>query len=225
MAKSLALWSGGKDSCFAYYQAINSGLNVLAIVNFVSKEFNRVRFHGLQAEIIKAQAKAIGIPIFQQQTSPESYEKEFIEYIKRIKPKGVENLIFGDIHLQHCFDWAKKTCSKLGMNLVEPLWKNSPEKILNDFINSGFEATVVSTQGNRLNKKWIGRKIDNSFVSDLKKLKNIDLCGENGEFHTFVYDGPIFDFPIEHTNGELVLRDERFNFADFVPAANKPGNY
>jgi len=115
--------------------------------------------------------------------------------------------IFGDIHLQHCLDWANKICSEISLKCIEPLWAQNPEYLINEFVDLGFEAVIVSTQANLLGEEWIGRKIDKNFISELKEKEGIDLCGENGEFHTFVTYGPMFKKRIDIVKSRKIYRD------------------
>jgi diphthine-ammonia ligase len=207
MQKVIATWSGGKDSCFAAYKAIQQGYEIEYIANTISKEYKRVRFHGLSAEIIKKQSEAIGIPLLQQETTPENYEEEFKANLQKGLSKDIAGIVFGDIHLKDCFAWANKVSTSLGVKVIEPLWNMPQEQILKDFIKAGFEAVIVSTQANILGKEWIGRRIDSQFLEDIKALKNVDICGENGEYHTLVLDGPIFKMRLEIEKSEPILRE------------------
>ena len=207
MKNVIATWSGGKDSCFATYKAIQSGFNVAFIANTISSDFKRVRFHGVRAEVIQAQADAIGIPLLQQETTPEYYEKEFKTNLQKGLSKNILGIVFGDIHLDDCLEWAKKIAKNLSVEAIEPLWHMPQEQILKEFIDAGFEAIIVSTQGNILGKEWIGRKIDKSFLEDMHKLPKVDACGENGEYHSLVTNGPIFKKKIDIIKSEPIFRD------------------
>src|SRR3989344_5770163 len=155
MKKVIVSWSGGKDSCFACYKAMQAGYTISYLANTVSKEYKRVRFHGLKDTLIQKQAQALGIPLLQKETSAENYEKEFKDNIEQVISEDICWVVFGDIHLQHCLAWANKVCNDMGVAALEPLWGKEPQKILSDFIESGFEAIVVSTQANLLGKEWI----------------------------------------------------------------------
>ncbi len=185
--------SGGKDSTFALYKAQQLGHEVVCLANTIANDSKRVRFHGIKAEIIQQQAKSLGIPVLQKVTTPESYRTEYIDNIRQaVKDEQVEGLVLGDIFLQDCFDWAEQICDELKIKLIEPLWQVDPEEIMKEFIDSGFEAVVVSTQASILDQSWVGRGLDESFLQNIKRLKGVDICGENGEYHTFVLNGPIF---------------------------------
>ncbi len=202
----ISSWSGGKDSCFACYQAVREGYSVSHLLNFISKEYQRISFHGTEAKLIQLQAEAIGIPLLQKETTGNGYEQEFKEAVKSLIPDGVTGIVFGDIYLQEHKDWVERVCRELGIEAIEPLWGQDPERILLDFIDAGFEAVIVSAKSDLFDDKWIGRKIDREFLSHLKD-NNIDLCGENGEYHTFVTDGPMFQKRIKVTKSQPIIRD------------------
>lgn len=202
----ISSWSGGKDSCFACYKAICEGYNVSHLLNFISKEYKRVSFHGTEAKLIQLQAEAIGIPLLQKETTWKGYEQEFKDAVKSLTPDGVTGMIFGDIYLQEHKDWVERVCRELGIEAIEPLWGQDQERVLLEFIDVGFEATIVSAKSELFDDKWIGRKVDREFLSHLKD-NNIDLCGENGEYHTFVTDGPMFKKEIKIAKSQPITRD------------------
>jgi diphthine-ammonia ligase len=210
----IASWSGGKDSCFACYLALGQGYKISHLVNFISQEFKRVSFHGTEARLIQLQSQAIGIPLFQKETTRDGYEQEFKEAVRSLLPSGIKGMVFGDIYLQEHRDWVERVCGDLGIEAVEPLWNKSTEEILTDFIDAGFEAIIVSAQAKLIDADWIGRRVDRSFMEYLK-AKNIDLCGENGEYHTLVVNGPLFKRRIEVTESKTINRDNYW-FLDTV---------
>jgi len=201
----IASWSGGKDSCFACYEAMRQGYSVSHLVNFISEEFQRVSFHGTEAKLIQLQSQAVGIPLLQKETTRDGYEEEFEEAVESLKPNGVKGMIFGDIYLQEHKDWVERVCGNLGIEAVEPLWGKNPEEILSGFIDVGFEAVIVSAQSKLIDESWIGHIVDRNFVAYLKD-RNIDLCGENGEYHTLVVNGPIFKRPVRLIQGKTIVR-------------------
>jgi len=210
----ISSWSGGKDSCFACYLALAQGYKISHLVNFISQEFKRVSFHGTEARLIQLQSQAIGIPLFQKETTRDGYEQEFKQAVRSLLPSGIEGMVFGDIYLQEHKDWVERVCADLGIEAVEPLWNKSTEEILTNFIDDGFEAVIVSAQAKLIDADWIGRRADRSFMEHLK-AKNIDLCGENGEYHTLVVNGPLFKRGIEITESKTIKRDNYW-FLDTV---------
>jgi len=203
----ISSWSGGKDSCLAYYKAMLEGYNISLLVNFISREYKRVSFHGTEAELIQLQAETMGIPLLQKETTKDRYEQEFKETIRSLSGNDIKGMIFGDIYLEENRGWVERVCSELGIEAVEPLWSKNSEEILFDFIDTGFEAVIVSAQSKFIGKEWIGRQVDKDFMRYLKD-KNIDVCGENGEYHTLVIDGPIFDKRIEIIEGRTISRND-----------------
>lgn len=202
----IATWSGGKDSCFATYKAMQAGYDVRFLANTISQEYQRVRFHGLAKGVIQQQAEAVGIPLLQQATTAENYAEEFKMNLRKGLSSEIAGVVFGDIHLADCLTWANDICRDLGVVAIEPLWHKKQEDILREFIAAGFEAILVSTQANKLGKEWIGRKIDKAFVKDIAKLRDIDPSGENGEYHSLVLNGPIFRKKLQVMKAESVLR-------------------
>ncbi|MGY0288737.1 MAG: Dph6-related ATP pyrophosphatase [Candidatus Methanodesulfokora washburnensis] len=194
MIPAVASWSGGKDSCLAYYKAIQSGFNVKYLVNFVGKD-GRASGHGLRREVLALQAEALGVPIIQEVTTWETYEERFKDVMSRLKQKGINAAVFGDIWIPEHLEWVAKVCNEIGIAYVEPLWNHDTLELLKEFISLGFRAIVVSVRADLLSDDWLGREIDYKFIEDMiaiNKTRNIDLCGERGEYHTLVIDGPIF---------------------------------
>ncbi len=220
--KVAASWSGGKDSCLACYKVMERGYEVKYLLNFISKKYQRCCFHGIQKELINLQANLIGIPLFQKAVSPDMklYEKEFKEAVSHLKKKKVKGMVFGDVYLINQKNWVERVCKDLKIKAIEPLWQIPPEKIIEEFIYLGFKAVVVSAKAKLFDKDFIasrmldisgvppviGREVDYRLLKELKKRK-ICPCGENGEFHTFVVDGPIFKKGrIEITKSRKILK-------------------
>jgi diphthine-ammonia ligase len=199
-SKTAVSWSGGKDSILACHKAMARGHQVVCLINSVSKRYGRVSFHGVRRELVALQARALGVSILQPRVTRTNYEQEFKKALKGLREEGIKTAVFGDIHLQDHRDWVERVCRLSRINPVLPLWKIETDAVLAELVKSGFEAYVVSTQASKLGKEWVGRRIDREFISDIKKVRkksNIDICGEAGEYHTFVVDGPIFKKRIE----------------------------
>ncbi|MDI6890045.1 MAG: diphthine--ammonia ligase [Thermodesulfovibrionales bacterium] len=204
-------WSGGKETSLACYRAIKIwNLEIKYLLNMVSEDGMHSRSHGISSDLLIAQAEAIGIPIVQRKTAWQNYEEEFKRAASDFKNEGVQAGVFGDIDLQEHRDWVEKVCKEIDIKPILPLWEEERERLLEEFIRVGFKAVVVATNSDFLGEEWLGREIDKKFVEDLKALSNIDLCGERGEYHTFVYDGPIFKRPVEFTVGKSVLKDKQW---------------
>jgi diphthine-ammonia ligase len=189
--KIVAAWSGGKDSCFACYKAIQEGHDVSHLLIMMSDP-SASNFHMIRSDLLDAQSQVIGIPIFMWTTIPETYEQEFKKALLQMKAKGVEGIVTGDVYdvASHEAGWLDRICKAVGLEPVRPLWHRDTGQIVNEFINAGFKATVVRTKNEVLGLEWLGREISRQFLAELPA--NVDPCGENGEFHTFVTDGPIF---------------------------------
>ncbi|MEN3013370.1 MAG: diphthine--ammonia ligase [Endomicrobiia bacterium] len=221
-------FSGGKDSTLALWYAIKSCYDVRYLINFASLKFRRSSFHGVPCELINLQAKLIGIPLLQYfvESDNDSYEKTFNEMLKKLKSLKIKYFICGDIYLEEHPNWIKKQCKKYNLKLVEPLWKKKPEDILEEFIESGFKAKVVSVNAKVLPKNFVGEDLNYEFIKKLQKYR-VCLCGENGEYHTFVYDGPIFTHKIEILETEIVYKKTFWSawFLNIKKYALKSKNY
>jgi len=202
-------WSGGKDSCFACYQAAVSGLKVRYLLNMITEDGKRSWTHGLSTELLQMQSQAIGIPLVQRQTPMANYETEFKDTLLTLKQTGISGGVFGDIDLEEHKEWVDRICRQVDITPYLPLWGQSQEKILRSFIASGFEAIIVVARADLFGEEWLGRKMDWEFLSHLAKLKQtsgIQPCGEAGEYHTFVIDGPLFNQRVEILETNKVLR-------------------
>ena len=206
--KAISSWSGGKDSCMACYRAVQQGYDVKLLLNFISRESKRGCFHGLEGKLLKFQAELIGIPLVQKEVSPDmsKYEEEFKAAVTELRGKDINNMIFGDIYLLEHESWVDRVCNELKIKALEPLWDNTPEKIVDEFVDLGFKAVIVSCKADIMGKEYLGRLIDKELAKELK-AKGICPCGENGEFHTLVIDGPIFKRPINILKAEPVIKE------------------
>ena len=209
MTEYAASWSGGKDSCFACWKAISQDLKVSCLLNFINTDSTKAMSHGLDRKLIALQAQAMEMPILQQKVTWETYEAGFKKALAELKRKGVTGLITGDIYLQEHKDWIDRVCGESGVKAVLPLWEMDTAQLLPDFIKAGFKAIVVSVKAELLGKEWLGRQVDKKLASELEQLA-IDVCGEAGEFHTFVYDGPLFKKPIKIGNTVHIARNNHW---------------
>jgi uncharacterized protein (TIGR00290 family) len=215
--KVISLWSGGKDSCFAYYKAKLRGYKIISLFNFTNSNGANSISHGLSSQIIRKQAIMTGIPLFQKAMSNEDYEKDFKALILKVKrSEGIRGIVFGDIYLREHKDWIDRVCKEIDVEPVMPLWGKDTSRLVNEFIKRGFKAIIVSTRKELLGKEWLGREINTELVEEFQKMGNIDLCGEKGEFHTFVYDGPVFKNPVKFITGKKTLKDNHW-FLELAP--------
>jgi len=205
---AIASWSGGKDSCLAVFRAIRSGIKIKYLLNFMSREHKRCCFHGIESRLIDLQAKCLGIPLVQKGVTPDmkKYEEEFKEAVTELKAEGINKMVFGDIYLLDQFNWVERVCKDLAIASIEPLWNNPASEVVREFIKSGFKSIIVSAKDDVGGRDFIGRTIDEELVCEFERRK-ICPCGENGEFHSFVVDGPIFKNRIEILESEPVFKE------------------
>ncbi|HCG77045.1 TPA: diphthine--ammonia ligase, partial [bacterium] len=169
----------------------------------------RSRSHGLSSKLIRLQSEALNIPLLQQRCGWTTYEREFKKAVLKLKKKGIEAGVFGDIDFQEHRDWVERVCREVGIKAELPLWSKGRKELLEEFILAGFEAIIVAVKAEVLGKDWLGKKIDKNLVRELEK-KKIDLCGESGEYHTFVINGPIFKRRIKILKSNKVFKDGRW---------------
>ncbi|MCX7956362.1 MAG: diphthine--ammonia ligase [Endomicrobia bacterium] len=200
-------FSGGKDSTLSLYYTLKSGYDVKYLVNFISKKYKRSSFHGLPYWLIKEQARCIGIKLLQYEVDndKDDYGKIFISMLKELKRLKVNYFVCGDIYLEEHPNWIKERCKIFDLILVEPLWKKDPYKVIEEFLNFDFKAKIVSVNAKILNKSFVGKEISYSLIDEIASY-GCCICGENGEYHTFVYDGPIFNKSIILEKVKIVYR-------------------
>ncbi|MFH1540762.1 MAG: diphthine--ammonia ligase [Elusimicrobiota bacterium] len=209
--KAFCCWSGGKESALSLYKTMqNKNIKIDYLLNMTSEDGKRSRTHGLCSNLLKLQSELIGIPIVQRKTTWKNYEKEFKKVVLNLKKENINTGIFGDIDLQEHRDWVERVCKELNIKPMLPLWKKKRETLLNKFIDVGFKAIIVATNSDFLDEEWLGCQIDNKFIKKLKVIKNVDLCGEAGEYHTFVFNGPIFKKSLNFKIGKKILKDKHW---------------
>ncbi|MBN1358142.1 diphthine--ammonia ligase [Candidatus Bathyarchaeota archaeon] len=219
--KVVVAWSGGKDSALALYEVLNSGsYDVLELLTTVEKGQDRISIHGVRRVLLEQQAKALRLPLEElflpKGASNAEYEVEMLKALNRHRDDRVSSVVFGDIFLEDIKKYREDILAKAGLKGVFPLWKKNTKRLAHVFISLGFKAVITSVDSNVLGKDFAGREYDEKFLSDLPF--NVDPCGENGEFHTFVYNGPIFREKVGFEKGELALRDNRFYSCDLLSA-------
>ena len=203
-------WSGGKDSSLSLHRAAGSGLHCCHLLNMVDVDYSRSMSHGLDKELIAAQADAMQIPIVQKATSWGTYEREFKAALECLKLEGIQGMVFGDIDLAEHREWVERVCGEAGLAPILPLWGDAPETLLNEFIEAGFEAVVVAAKADLFDDEWLGKPVDLELVSSLITLSRqsgFHPCGEKGEYHTLVTDGPVFRKRINILQYRKVVRD------------------
>lgn len=163
--------------------------------------------HGIPSWLIQEQARNINIPLIQVPTSRNHYETHFKTILSQLKIQGIDAGIFGDIYLEPHREWIERVCSEMDIKPLFPLWGADTTQLLKDFIGSGFKAVTVAIRNDKLTENWLGRLLDDAFYEDITKMPNIDACAEQGEYHTFVYDGPLFSNPVKFLTGETTFND------------------
>ena len=221
--KVVASWSGGKDSCYAYYLATQQGYEVISLLTMMMSE-TKSNFHMIPSGILDAQAEAIGIPLLKQVTKAETYENDFKRALRILKAKGAEGLVTGDIYevAGHEEGWLGRVLKEVGLKPIKPLWMGDTKQIYLDYLKTGFKATVVRTNLSKLGVEWLGRVLDKKFYNDILKLGNVDACGEGGEYHTVVTDGPTFKKKIEILETQKHKLDGGFGYLEIKRFEVKP---
>jgi uncharacterized protein (TIGR00290 family) len=214
--KAIFCWSGGKDSSYCLHKVLTEKLfDVRYLLTTVNDQFKRISMHGVREELLDAQAAAIGIPLLKVRISAgtnDEYEKLMATVLLKVKSEEITNVIFGDIFLEDLRKYREANLAKLGMKGIFPLWKMNTAKLIKDFIGQHFKAVICCTNDGYLGKEWAGREIDEAFIKELSAT--VDPCGENGEFHTFCYDGPLYKKAIGFTVGEKVYKPLEIKTAD-----------
>jgi diphthine-ammonia ligase len=209
MERVFASWSGGKDCCLALHRAKLSGLDVRYLANTITADGRRSCSHGMSAAVIRRQAEAIGIPIFQQPTGTDDYEARFVEMLRSFKTQGITGGVFGDIDFNAHREWIERVCAGAGMTPHLPLWLEDQRTLVEEFIDAGYVAVVVAVKSEILGEEFLGRRLDRPFLAELAGLeRGITPCGEAGEFHTLVIDGPLFRKRLEITESRTETRGD-----------------
>ena len=216
MNKAVIAWSGGKDSVLALHEIKNT-IQIEALITTVTED-DRISMHGINKELVLQQARSIGYPVAEvqipQNCSNDQYEVRMTEVLQKYRESGVDSIIFGDLFLEDIRSYRENFLKRIGMNGIFPLWKKDTTALAKNFIDSGFRAIIICVDTQTLRKELAGREFNYELLSDLPQ--NVDPCGENGEFHTFVFDGPIFQKPIKIQRGQKFLQRNRFFYCDLL---------
>ncbi|MFI5149697.1 MAG: diphthine--ammonia ligase [Bacteroidia bacterium] len=206
--KALFCWSGGKDSAMALYQVMQEGeYEVAYLLTTINENFKRISMHGVREEMLEKQVEAIGIPLIKmyvKEGNNDEYEQNMEKILLGLKKEGIEYVIFGDIFLEDLRRYREKNMDKAGMKTVFPLWKKNTAALMKSFFSLKFKTITCCVNDAWLNEEQTGAEVDAAFVRDLPP--EVDPCGENGEFHTFCFDGPLFKHPVLFSTGEKVYR-------------------
>lgn len=207
--KAVFNWSGGKDSAFALFKALQSGqFEIVALLTTVNSEKLKSTMHDIPLELLQRQADAIGIPLYIVGLKPKGGMKDYGDAmsaaVEHFKGEGVTHFIFGDIFLHDVRSYREKALAPCGIEVVEPLWDMTTDEVMEGFLASGLKSVVVTTTASVLGREYVGRVLDHEFVESLPE--GADVCGENGEYHTFCYDGPIFRQPVKFSLSEPFMQ-------------------
>jgi uncharacterized protein (TIGR00290 family) len=219
----LFCWSGGKDSAMALHSLLQrSDIHIVALLTTVTEGYERISMHGVRRELLDRQVQSIGVPLHEVRIPPQCvnpiYEARMEEALRVHLEKGVQTVAFGDIFLEDLRAYREKNLARIGMTALFPIWKRDTRELIRSFHANRFRAITVCVDSKVLDPSFAGRELDESFFRDLPL--QVDSCGENGEFHTFVFDGPIFHSPIHVRAGEIVNRDG-FVFCDILEEMEK----
>lgn len=225
MISAVVNWSGGKDCALAFYNLLNAGrYSPVKLVTTVGKSTKRVSMHGIREQLIRQQAASMELPVdviyLPDMPSNEVYQNVMQDFWKRYSEEGIYTSVFGDIFLEDIREYRDSIAKSSGISNVYPLWKKDTLTLMNEFIELGFKAIVVAADMKFFDKSILGKVITSDFVRNLPE--GVDPCGENGEFHTFVFDGPIFKYPVRFQTGETVLKrygekGEGYSYIDLLP--------
>src|SRR3984893_8782974 len=216
----LFCWSGGKDSAMALHALLEDNVRIAALLTTVTETYDRISMHGVRRELLVQQAQSIGLPLDEVRIPPQCvnpiYEARMEEPLRVHYDAGVRAVAFGDIFLEDLRAYREKNLARIGMTALFPILKRDPPELIRYFHSVGFRACAACVDPKVLDPSFAGRELDQEFFRDLPP--NVDPCGENGEFHTFVFDGPIFRKPIPVRPGEIVERDS-FIYCDLLSDA------
>lgn len=219
-AAGIALsWSGGKDSTMTLHALRSAGLPVRTLLTTVTRGIDRIAMHGVRRGLLAAQADALGLPLHEvfldAPSSNEAYEAAMRTALAELTADGIDTVAFGDLYLEDIRAYREDRMTGTGLTPIFPVWGRDTTEFFRDFLGLGFRAVIVCVDTRQLDGAFAGRELDEALLADLPA--GADPCGENGEFHTFVYDGPGFREPIRFERGEQILRDDRFRYQELLP--------
>ena len=220
--KACVGWSGGKDSVLALFEVLKMDKHEVAeLLTTMTRDYDRISIHGVRHELLEQQADSLGVPLekmfISKNASNDEYEDKLLKILTRLRAKQVSSMVFGDIFLKDVRSYREQLLSRVKMNCIFPLWNRDTLELAHSFIDTGFKAAITCVDSNFLGKEFAGRFFDEQFLSDIPST--VDPCGENGEFHSFVFDGPIFHEKVCFTRGRIELRENRFYYCDLIPNA------
>lgn len=191
--KAAMSWSGGKDSCLACYKAMTQGIKVSCLFSLMNADTRHSMSHEIDPAIIRLHGEAMGIPVIQKEVTWPTYEQGFKDVVNELKPRGIQTVITGDIDLIEAREWNEKMAAELDINFISPCWGMEPHAMMNELVGYGFESVIVCIKEGTLPENWIGKTINKDTLEELFGLTEVHPCGEKGEYHTMMTDGPIFN--------------------------------
>lgn len=214
-------WSGGKDSALALYRLLQAeAYHVRGLLTTVTEDYARISMHGVRHALLEAQAEALGLPLevvwIPRDASQEEYERRMSRTLDKFRAKGIHTIAFGDIFLEDVRCYREQNLARAGMAGLFPLWGQSRHALVEEFFALGFKSIITCVDGAVLSGAFAGQELNAALLDKLPD--GVDRCGENGEYHSFVFDGPIFRTPVPFQCGEVVLRDGRFYYCELLPA-------
>ncbi len=217
--KTLLSWSSGKDSAWSLHVLrTRQDAEVVGLLTTINEAYSRVAMHAVRVELLEAQAKAVGLPLWKipipSPCSNAEYEAAMLAAIQRAKAEAIDTFAFGDLFLEEIRRYREECLRGTGISPLFPIWASPTRELVREMIDAGLRARVTCVDPKQLPASFVGREFDAQFLADLPP--NVDPCGEGGEFHTFAYDGPMFRYPVPVQLGEIVER-EGFVFADLLP--------
>ena len=227
--KAIMNWSGGKDSALALHAVLQAGdYEIMCLLTTVNQVYGRISMHGVREELLDQQAAMIGLPLIKiylpEQSPMKIYDQIMRQHLEPLVAQGISHAIFGDIFLEDLRRYREKRLAEVGLQGVFPLWQQDTAELAQQFVGLGFHAITVCINEKQLNQSFVGQEVDTAFFANLPA--SVDPSGENGEYHSFVYDGPLFAQPIPVIKGEVVRRtlgeandqfDTGFWYADLLP--------
>lgn len=216
LPKAIFCWSGGKDSSYCLYKVLSERLfDVKYLLTTINDSVQRISIHGIREELLDKQVEAIGIPVIKVRVKDGThgeYETLMREALQQAKDEGINHVIFGDIFLEDLRVYREQNLAKLDMTAVFPLWKINTRELINDFIHKKFKTVTCCVNDGYFDEAWVGREIDSDFLNELPE--HVDPCGENGEYHTFCYQGPLFNTSLLFSIGEKVYKPLEYALDD-----------
>ncbi len=217
MKKFIASYSGGKDGILAIHRAIKAGYEPIMLITTYNTDRNRSWFHGVPEEVLKSVSKSLGIPIKLIKTSGEDYAKNFELALAEAKVLGADFCVFGDIDIEEHKKWCVDRCKNTKMDWLFPLWQENRKDLVHEFIDCGYTANITIVNTDMLSDRFLGKKLTKELLDEIE-LTGADVCGENGEYHSFVSSGEIFKSEVEFKFGEVIFES---NFGIIPVLENK----